>query len=187
MASAREISLMRRSGACRTYLRIRDYGPSDLDGFSDLYIKVFAEPPWLERWNKSQVKKEVDGYLLRPLLSFIVAEDSSIVGFSVTYQVDYNAPWFPKEVVSILHEEKTPIIYGNELAVSSQYRGMGLGTELMNERVEALKRSLPNGFVLIGRTDKDSKMVPVYQKLAYINTGFKDPKYETRYYWMRRF
>jgi ribosomal protein S18 acetylase RimI-like enzyme len=190
MNSMQEVNVGPKWSGYRERLRIRDYYPSDFEAFYSLYAKVFAEPPWLEGWSPPQVKEEVDGYLLKPRLNFIVAEapdEKGVVGFSVAYQVTRDASWFPRGVVDLLRKERLPIIYGNELAVSLQYRGIGLGTAMMNERVKALKRALVNGFVLIGRTDKDSKMGPLYKKLGYTNTGFKDPKYETRYYWMKRF
>lgn len=182
-----------------TLILAREYTYTDLSGFASLYSRVFAEPPWCEKTPETDVKKAVSGYFGETNLSFVVAvlptsypevcgfdpRGERVVGFSVAYQVGPGR--FPTELAEGLRVPswigKRPIIYGKELAVDAEFRGIGVGTMLMEQRFEAF--AMARNPIFIGRTDKRSKMVPMYERLGYRNTGVQDPIYSGRYYYMK--
>ncbi len=188
--------MLRRDG---TLVVAREYSYTDFDGFASLYAKVFAEPPWFEKWSTEDIMKEVNGYFDEANLSFTIAVlpttypekegfdpyGERVVGFSVAYQVGPGR--FPPELAEALLAQswlyKRPIIYGDELAVDAGFRGMGIGTMLMEQRFEAF--NMMQDAIFIGRTDENSKMVSMYKSLGYENTRVQDLIYRNRYYYMK--
>lgn len=171
-------------------LQVRPYKVDDFQPFYLLYAKVFAEPPWCENWTETAVKKEVQEYEGKKNLNFLLAtaplnnSEEGLIGFSVAYEVKPEV--FPIRLTKLLEKYQLPIVYGDELAVDSDFRGLGIGSMLMEYRFRNFKVSSKDGAVFIGRTDIDSKMVPLYQKLGYENTMIDDPQYNSRYYFIKR-
>ena len=167
-------------------LHIRSYDTNDFRQFCGLYSKIFSEAPWCETWTKKGVRAEVNEYFKQRNLNFLLAilphnSSERLIGFSVAYEVDSN--YFTTKLATLLRPAQVPIIYGDELAVDSEFRGLGIGKRLMLMRFGTYATS---GAIFVGRTDINSKMVPLYNSLGYKNTGVQDPKYNNRYYFIKR-
>ena len=60
----------------------------------------------------------------------------------------------------------------------------------MEERIGKYKKDYAedseiDSALMIGRTDVDSKMVPLYKRLEYVDTGIRDPQYGTRTHFVK--
>ncbi|HIH50336.1 MAG: GNAT family N-acetyltransferase [Candidatus Micrarchaeaceae archaeon] len=171
-------------------LQVRPYRAEDFRSFYQLYAKVFAEPPWNENWTEAAVRKEVLGYEDKKNLNFLLAtlprngSKNPLVGFSVAYETQPEA--FPPRLTRLLAQFRMPIVYGDELAVDSEFRGLGIGSMLMGRRFSSFEDSPREGIIFVGRTDINSKMVPLYERLGYENSAINDPEYNSRYYFIKR-
>ena len=170
---------------------IRSFEEADRTAFVSLYQQVFAEPPWNETWTREAVDKEISEYFGQRSLHFVLAflapnngQDSNnrhtgeLVGFSVAYELNLEHFSFLSGVF-----ESGEAINGDELGVRSDLRGKGIATALIIARMEDMSEA---GYsYLVGRTHVESKMVPLYIKLEFKNTGIQDSTYPNRFYFVR--
>ena len=172
----------------RESLQVKLYAEEDFQSFYVLYAKVFAEPPWCENWTETEVKKEIQGYSGKKNLNFLLAtlplanRGNALVGFSVAYEAEPEL--FPDRVAELLKPYSLPIVYGDELAVACDFRNQGIGSMLMEYRLKSFNALYKNGVIFVGRTDIDSKMVPLYKKLGFENSAINDPEFRRRYYFI---
>lgn len=131
-------------------------------------------------------------YATKENLDFRVAiagnGEDRFVGFSVAYEVSLESFGFLKPYFAGSGEPK--LVYGDELAVAKEYRRKGIGTKLMQSRMArySSEYSLTEGVdaaFAIGRTDVNSRMVPLYGELGFENTGIFDPQYPSRVYFAK--
>jgi ribosomal protein S18 acetylase RimI-like enzyme len=118
------------------------------------YLMDFAKKPYNKRWTEKTALKRIKDYFKH--MTLLVTEiDREIVGF-VIYQI------------SMGDEGKRGKII--EIAVSSEYRGRGIGNKLMQEVESILRR---NGARHIGlQTHKKSGAFKFYKKRGYKESGF---------------
>ncbi len=147
------------------------------------------------------MKNELAGYFGERSLDFRVAARRSegpetVIGFSVAYEVGLErfpmlAPFFEGSGGSNGHAGSARFVYGDELGVDADWRRRGIGTALLAGRLNAYDLAFgadggaPAAF-MIGRTDLDSKTVPIYKRLGYIFTGIMDTQYPGRGYFFKQ-
>lgn len=158
---------------------IRDFRQSDLDGVTRIYQNSFAESPWFENWSYEDAKLEIESFLRKTNPQFLVAETkNNLIGFRIAYELSLEEFSFLDNLV-----KENEAMYGKELAVKKENRGEGVGTSLM---LSSFDRARNQGYKkFFGRTNLKSKMVPLYKKLGYINTGIRDPAYPERVYFIK--
>jgi GNAT superfamily N-acetyltransferase len=60
---------------------IRSFESADLEECAQLYVRVFAEPPWLEEWTPEHARRHLDQTLKTPGFRGLVAQEGDrIVG-----------------------------------------------------------------------------------------------------------
>ncbi len=158
----------------------------DLEGVLRCYVRVFAAPPWNETWTEPQVKEELATYLKQRNLDYRVALLSvmngtekirRVIGFSMGFSASEE---ITPELKPVLPLDKTA--YGKELAVEPEFENLGIGSTMLEERIERFRAM---GFdYLAGRTDRDSRMVLLYKKFGYRFLGYLNPEYPRRGYWV---
>ncbi|HLC39389.1 MAG TPA: GNAT family N-acetyltransferase [archaeon] len=159
---------------------MRTFEEKDVQQIIGVYQRAFAEPPWNESWTDEAVTEDLQNALRQNNPIILVAEkDGKLVGFRWAYELPMDKfPFLNGQIES----EKT--MYGDELAVENEYRGMGIGSGMMKLSFELAKKAGYDTFV--GRTDANSKMVPVYKRLGYEEMDIRDPKYPNRFYFIKR-
>jgi len=158
---------------------IRKYKEGDLDPVIELYREIFAEEPWNEKWSYEAAKSEIKDFLKQENIVFLIAQcDNEIIGFRIAFDMKPENFPFLKGLV-----KDKEAMYGKELAVKKDYRNLGIGTNMVLQSFEIARELGYKKF--LGRTYLKSKMVPVYSRLGYINTGITDPNYPDRVYFIR--
>ncbi len=103
---------------------IRPFEAGDLDRCTDLYVRVFAEPPWSEEWLPQDARRHLEQTLKTPGFVGLVAEEGERVVGVVTGTSRCGATGD----YALL----------DDMFVDHDLRGQGIGRRLMDE----LKRRL---------------------------------------------
>jgi ribosomal protein S18 acetylase RimI-like enzyme len=131
---------------------IRPFKPEDLDACADLYVRVFAEPPWSEDWRPAEARDHLSHTIGTPGFVGLVAVDESarIVGM-VTGSCRANAAGS----FALL----------DDMFVDVPVRNQGIGRRLMDEVKRQLKSS---GCVAVGLlTHRTSQAAAFYRRYGF--------------------
>ncbi|MEZ4755046.1 MAG: GNAT family N-acetyltransferase [Bdellovibrionota bacterium] len=162
----RSKSISRETIDFRQVLEKRD--PS-LKGFIRLYKAAFAEAPYFESFSNEQVAQVWDKHIGHCV---VCAEfNGEVVGLACAHPVLANTEPsirdFILESINKLPKELDPkkAIFMSELAVSEDARGMGLGTQLVLER---LKWGAQQGFefYMMRTAENESNSKNLYLRLG---------------------
>ena len=146
---------------------IRDFQEQDTPQVIKIYQRAFAEPPWNEAWTAEDVQKDMDKCLAEKNPIFLVAEvGKAVVGMRWAYELR------PEQFPFLLITEGEAM-YGDELAIIKEFRGMGIATRMMRL---SLERAYELGYrKFIGRTTaENAPMLALYDKLGYEDTGERE-------------
>jgi aminoglycoside 6'-N-acetyltransferase I len=103
---------------------IRPFEPEDLEECAQLYVRVFAEPPWQEEWSPADARRHLEQTLKTPgFVGLVAHEGDRIVGVVTgVSRCGATGDYFLFDDMFIDHNR----------------RGQGIGRQLM----DALKRRL---------------------------------------------
>ena len=137
--------------------------------FAGSYQAIWAEPPYSERW----FPDEAEGVLRRNLsvaenqTMLAVRESGVVAGFAMGCPVSAFHV-VVREIRGLLPIEAT--WYFSELGVLEQYRGRGLGHQLLELRLAALRRDrYPN--VLMRISASKGSAYEMYLRMGFVDTG----------------
>lgn len=103
---------------------IRPFEAGDLDRCADLYVRVFAEPPWNEAWTLADARRHLEQTLTTPGFVGLIAEDGGRIAGVLTGTTRCGATGD----------------YGllDDMFVDPELRGRGIGRQLMDELKQQL-------------------------------------------------
>ena len=133
-------------------VRIKKAQKKDLDQVIKIWITEFKKTPWNEVWTKEKVKKTIKNYYGKIYVAVI---DNNVVGFALvteTYYLDGQ------------------IVILENLVVSSNYQGQGIGSALL-KHVERIYKKKRFAKVFLD-TIKKTKSYKFYKKRGYKNSKY---------------
>ncbi len=129
-------------------------------GLIDLYIDVFSQPPYEEKFSTDEVKDFFKDYLSLGNI-FICRDKNTIIGFCASLPLS-NEP----ELCKLLSSKGIDIkntIYFAELGVSSNFRQKGIGKKL----TQSLLNSTGNQSAILRTSENNIKAISLYQKIGF--------------------
>jgi ribosomal protein S18 acetylase RimI-like enzyme len=131
-------------------ITIRKAAEKDLDEIALIMKKEFSKAPYHENWTKESATKTINTYA--ELGDILVAEsDKKIIGFIISREESYNSG----SQITI-----------EELVISKELQGMGIGKKLVNEVEEHAKKK--NIKFIHLSTNKKAPAYGFYKHLGYI-------------------
>ena len=130
-----------------------------------IYKDIFSKAPYFEIFTDEEVKEVYRLSLLDSTISLLAIKDNQIIGFALGIQLSiHNDEKFKNLVSEYFNLDK--VLYNAELGVLPEYRGLGIGSELVDKRVLFAKEM---GYETICmRTKKEGSMsISLYQKLGF--------------------
>lgn len=128
-------------------LSIRTYDPQDdarlTDSFVECYCRVFADPPWNERWERQAVESMLEK--VDRNMSFVACDGGEVIGFAfaqlerLTCLERVLGIEFATEVERRKYGSWHPgcALLQSDLGVLAGYRRRGVGKRLFKSRFEA--------------------------------------------------
>ncbi len=122
--------------------------PEDFKEIAQIYSEEFSKPPYNEPWTQEKAIQKIKLFS-KYCEIWIVMQDKVLVGFIVI-----NTNWFcPGEFV-----------FGEELAIKSEFQNQGIGTEAINFILGEYKK---RGFKkLLGIENRNSRAKNLYDRLG---------------------
>ena len=135
-------------------LTIRNMSMNDIFIYSMLFRKVFANPPWNEEWKLHKISMKIKKSMKKKGFVGIAAEQGSLpAGYITGYQLR-SFPFI------------SPLFYLDQLFVDDQFRGKGIGKELLKIIMYITSRQNYRGILLLTKTGSPAEKL-------YYNSGFK--------------
>lgn len=121
-------------------LHLRPYRPEDLDPCADLFLRVFGEEPWNDRWpSVERARSYLADFVATPgFMGFVALESTQFVALCVGHRRRW---WQGDEY------------YVDELCVAPERQGQGIGTRFLSYIEERLLEQGIRHVVLLTRTD----------------------------------
>lgn len=129
-------------------------------GLSQLYIDVFSEPPYQEKFSIEEAKAFFRDYLSSGNL-FICRNNKEIIGFSASLPLSSETEI--SKIVQPFNLTNENTTYFAELGVDNKYRNKGIGASL----TRAIINSTSTPYVLLRTSEKNDRAIPLYQKLGF--------------------
>ena len=130
----------------------------------DLYIKIFAEPPYNERFFPENVKKEFRHYVKNGTLFYALVNEQVVGLLGVTRGMEHCQEEIKKELNSFGINTETDL-YLADLAVSKEFRRKKIGSSLMDKMI--LKYPCRNMYLRTSAVKENIKVIAFYQKLGF--------------------
>ncbi len=112
--------------------KIAAIAPNKLEDFVNVY-KVFRNPPYYEAWTDNMIREEYEDLLSDGhVCGYYI--DTKCVGL-ITFR-----PMRLKDLHPVHYEHPEKVAYLADIAVLPEYRGKGIGTQLMQYALDELKR-----------------------------------------------
>lgn len=113
-------------------MTVRSLKSRDISNLTRLYCDVFAEKPWLEKFDPNAVKADFERYLKWPETVFLVAEmdGGGVVGAAVGFDIVRK----PSVRELLVEKERAGVFYLAELFVQKGLRKRGFARTLIQER-----------------------------------------------------
>ena len=131
----------------------RPFAAQDLDPCADLFIQVFSQPPWNDRWPSTEVARAyLEEFVNTPgFQGFVVVLDQQIVAFLLGHRKQW---WSGTEY------------YIDEFGVHPKVQGQGIGTML----IDHLKQSLSQAgiYTITLLTARDTPAAAFYAKQGFV-------------------
>lgn len=130
---------------------IRPFQTEDLDQCAELYVRVFAEPPWSEVWRTEEARHHLDHTVQTPgFVGMVALEGERIIGV-ITGSCRTNAAGS----FALL----------DDMFVDHPMRNQGIGHRLMDEMKQHLKA---NGCIAVGLfTQHTSRAAGFYRQYGF--------------------
>jgi len=129
-------------------------------GLTDLYIDVFSQPPYEEKFSQEEVKDFFNDYLSFGKI-FICQKQNTIIGFSASLPLSKEPEL--SELLSSKGVNTKNIIYFAELGVSQESRQKGIGEKL----TQSLLNSTGNQSAILRTSENNIKAISLYQKIGF--------------------
>ncbi|PIR06551.1 MAG: hypothetical protein COV55_03425 [Candidatus Komeilibacteria bacterium CG11_big_fil_rev_8_21_14_0_20_36_20] len=148
----------------------QDFDPSHHRGFIHLYKTAFSEAPYFETYTDEDVTNDVWNPHLKDGCIVVAVQNGTVVGFGCAMQADKwihdkNFPEFLKHNADKLPASPEQICLMTEIAVSTEHRRKGIGTDLVKSRFEWARKKGYTHYIM--RTAaKRSNSASLYQKLG---------------------
>jgi len=138
-----------------------------------IYKNIFSKAPYFEIFTNKEAEEVYQLSLLDSTISLLAIKDNKIIGFALGIQLSiHNDEKFKTLIREYFNINK--VLYNAELGVLPEYRGLGIGSKLVDERMLFAKNM---GYETICmRTKKEGSMsISLYQKLGFeILEGFEE-------------
>ncbi|SET18106.1 Acetyltransferase (GNAT) domain-containing protein [Natronincola peptidivorans] len=129
----------------------REFIQTDLDQCISLFISVFNEAPWRDKWTDDTARRMLSDIINTPnFLGYVYLDGEEIIGF-IFGHMEY---W---------HDGNK--FYLKEMCVKTNYQNKGIGGELINYLHDELKKKDISCIYLL--TAKDSLAESFYKKNDY--------------------
>ncbi|MEQ9449638.1 MAG: GNAT family N-acetyltransferase, partial [Rhodospirillaceae bacterium] len=133
-------------------LTIRNAKIADIDGIRALMKTVYPDmPSYSADMLRGQIANFMEG-------QFVALYDDDVIGYCGTFRIDESIALAPHTWVEITgggfasrHDPTGNMLYGMEVAVDPEYRGLRIGQRFYNERKALCERSRLKGIVFVGR------------------------------------
>lgn len=135
------------------------------NNYIELYKKIFSQAPYFEIFTDEEVAEVYRLSLLDSSISLLAIKDNKIIGFALGIKLSIHNDDKFKTLVG-KHFNINKVLYNAELGVLPEYRGLGIGGKLIDERMLFAKKM---GYEIICmRTKKEGSMsISLYQKLGF--------------------
>jgi len=135
------------------------------DAYIKLYQDIFSKAPYFEIFTREEVERVYRLSLLNATISLLAIENDQLIGFALGIQLSMHNDKNFKTLVDKYFELER-VLYNAELGVHSQYRGLGIGSRLINKRVAFAKEKGYRAICM--RTKKEGSMsVSLYKRLGF--------------------
>ncbi len=133
-------------------LTIRNARVADIEGIRDLMKRVYPEmPSYTADMLRGQIANFTEG-------QFVALYDDDIIGYCATFRIEDGIALAPHTWVEVTgggfasrHDPTGNMLYGMEVAVDPEYRGLRIGQRFYNERKALCERLKLKGIVFAGR------------------------------------
>ncbi len=129
-------------------------------GLIDLYINVFSQPPYEEKFSPEEVKDFFNDYLNSGKI-FVCQNQNEIIGFSASIPLSKEPTL--SELLSSKGINTKDITYFAELGVSEKFRKKGIGKKL----TQSLLDSTGNQSAILRTSENNIKAISLYQKIGF--------------------
>ena len=133
--------------------------------YIEIYKEIFSKTPYFEIFTDKEAEEVYRLSLLDSTISLLVIKDNQIIGFALGIKLSiHNDEKFKMLTSEYFNLDK--VLYNAELGVLPEYRGLGIGSKLVDKRVLFAKDM---GYEIICmRTKKEGSMsISLYQKLGF--------------------
>lgn len=133
--------------------------------YIEIYKNIFSKAPYFEIFTNEEAEEVYQLSLLDSSISLLAIKDNQIIGFALGIQLSiHNDEKFKTLTNTYFNLDK--VLYNAELGVLPEYRGLGIGSTLINKRIFFAKNM---GYETICmRTKKEGSMsISLYQKLGF--------------------
>lgn len=163
-------------------LNVRNAKPSDIAAIRALVARVY--PPAMENYPKAALRGHMNHF---PQGQFVVEYDDRIVGYCATFKISGDIALKPHSWDEITgngfasrHDPGGDYLYGMEVCVDSDYRGLRIGNRLYTARKRLCQAEGLKGIVFGGRIPNYHRHHKKYPNVedyvqAVINKDIRDP------------
>jgi histidine racemase len=142
-------------------------------GLIDLYIDVFSQPPYEEKFSPQEVTGFFQDFLKSGNI-FICKDKNKIIGFSASTPLRNEPEVYKKALGQGLYAEV--MTYFAELGVSQEFRKKGIGKKL-TEKIINYNEYNP---ILVRTSENNLQAISIYQKLGFEKLPFSQEVTQTR-------
>jgi len=133
--------------------------------FISIYQNIFSQAPYFEIFTEDEVEVIYNLSLFEKNILLLALNNNQIVGFALGVQLSKYNNNSLKQLLSKKFN-LDDILYNAELGVVSEYRGMGIGNNLILKRIEFAQKN--NYKIVCMRTKKEGSMsMSLYKKLGF--------------------
>ncbi len=151
---------MRSKSESKAKLIVRNATPSDVKEIREMSSKVYPE---LLTLSEDMIRGQINNF---PEGQFVAVYEGKIVGYCATFMISGEIALRPhtwKEITgggfASRHDPDGDYLYGMEVCVDPDYRGLRIGQRLYNERKKLCKHFRLKGIVFGGRIPGLSKKI----------------------------
>ena len=135
------------------------------DSFIKIYKEIFSQAPYYEIFEDCEVEETYKLSLYDTNILLLAIINNEVIGFALGIQL---STYHDEDFKSLASKYFTldEVFYNTELGVLPKYRGFGIGSKLIKERIEFAEK---RGYKIICmRTIKEGSMsMPLYKKLGF--------------------
>ncbi|WP_412754145.1 GNAT family N-acetyltransferase [Legionella londiniensis] len=163
-------------------LIVRNARPADIDNIRALVRRAY--PEYMENYQKAALRGQMNHF---PQGQFVVEYDNKIVGYCATFKISGDIALKPHTWDEITghgfastHDPEGDYLYGMEICVDPDYRGLRIGNRLYTARKRLCKAESLKGIVFGGRIPGYHRHYKKYPKVedyieAVKNKEIRDP------------